>query len=655
MPPVDLPAIIERALSPEHFFLASSAQLRVTRAQKEIRRWEVYLGHLLDPSLARNQATFQAWHVFVDGEESATAPLISVLWDADGERVLVTRQILTHAFEAFEDAPSVILTRPTQKWTSELVGTLELTSVTADETERDLRRLLLLATIGISRLPITSLESPLPDFSLGRLAYREQSASPDSVCNDPIDWLDAALHGALQLEVQSRALETTLRATDIKTVPRIAQSLENAATTAGRNKLWVRGLICNLFNGTALSPYTHFVDALVTLVEQLADRPWFGPQAALETLSYMLRHLCRHLTAFDLTLFHNFGANYPDALFLDVLLRAYLNLLTANPGLCLEAEGTRLRRALRQGCLARRQYEGHRVPDVPTSMGENARVLPAAFGRVPEVQILESSQRKRRLFLNAPTDALLSESARRVLQLSIDELDDPRELQELGMATFLDRPLGVLKQPGEVDRTPLVSHEAYSRFIAIRRLATLKSARWIDQPRHEALRSALTGLATDGILAANIDVRERPGVVALTDANKAASDFMIVRTTRGSLQRLLALYDWKSLEATFPKTVRWLRESADILLLPYTSSESPPQPRLQLLAGTQIRLELGLPSGQSSIDRYRERAGKEVIGRLRVLRILEDDHQLLDLSQSAIWVDAKLGGDPANHPSSSET
>jgi hypothetical protein len=336
------------------------------------------------------------------------------------------------------------------------------------------------------------------------------------------------------------------------------------------------------------------------------------------------------------------------------LLRAYLNLLTANPDLCLAAEGTQLRRALRQGCLARRQYEGHRVPDFPTSMGENARVLPASFGRVPEAQILESSQRKRRLFIDAPTDALLSESARRVLQLSIDELDDPRELRELGMATFLDRPLGALKQPGEVDRTPLVSHEAYSRFIAIRRLAALKSARWIDQARHESLRSALTGLATSGVLAANIDVRERPGVVALTDANKAASDFMIVRTTPGSLQRLLALYDWKSLDTKFPDTVRWLREATDILLVPYISNELPPQPRLQLLAGNQIRLELGLSSGQSSIGLYREQAGQEVIGRLQVLRILQDDHQLLDLSQSAIWVEAKLVGASAHHSICSE-
>ena len=99
-------------------------------------------------------------------------------------------------------------------------------------------------------------------------------------------------------------------------------------------------------------------------------------------LANLLRRLCRHLTAFDLVTFHHRGANYPDALLLDDALKRCLR----HPGLL----STRLQRPrLRQAWLLRRHYEGHLVPDAPTSEGENVRVLPAAFPRVPEEQILE--------------------------------------------------------------------------------------------------------------------------------------------------------------------------------------------------------------------------------------------------------------------------
>jgi hypothetical protein len=651
MPPVDLPATLARVLSPGHFFLASAAQLRVERRHQEQRRWETYLGHLLDPAFARSEETFEAWHVFVDDAEPTEVPLLSILWNLERQQVFVTRQILTHAFEAFEEAPGVILTRPTQKWLSELVGTIELASASGAEIEHDLTRLVLLAIVGTSRLPITSLESPLPDFSLGRLAYRECTESPDLVSKDPIAWFEAALRGDHSQEAQSRSLETALRNGGIAAVPQIVQILEDAAQLPDHGAAWARGLIRKLFNSAALSPYTSFVETFVLLVERLAERTWFGPQAALATLSYMLRHLCRHLTAFDLTLFHNFGANYPDALFLDTLLRAYLNLLTANPELGLAAEGKWLRRALRQGCLMRRQYEGHRVPDSPTSMGENARVLPPPFARVPDAQIRDSSQRKRRLFADTPTDALLSDSTRRMLQLSIDELDDPCELQELGTATFLDRPLGALKSPGAVDRTSLVSYEAYSQFIAIRRLATLKSARWIDLARQELLRSALAKIGVAGIPAAELSARDRPGVVSLTDANKAAADFVFVRTTRGSLNSLLAQFDWQALEASFPTAVRWLREGADVVLIQHTPSESPRRSLLRFYAGTQLQLELGFPSGQNTGDNYRERVGQEVVSRLQVLRILGEGGKLVELAESSIWIEADFGRQSVIHSS----
>src|SRR5262249_19220596 len=146
-------------------------------------------------------------------------------------------------------------------------------------------------------------------------------------------------------------------------------------------------------------PYTQFTDRLAAVLVELAGYEAFGIEETLDAIGYMLRHLCRHLTAFDLTLFHNFGANYPDALFLDLLLKTFLHLVGNRPAALLDAAAPRRRRrALRQACLVRAHYEGHRVPDAPTSLGEAARVLPEPFVRVPQEQIFEAATRTRELF-----------------------------------------------------------------------------------------------------------------------------------------------------------------------------------------------------------------------------------------------------------------
>src|SRR5262249_34217294 len=144
-------------------------------------------------------------------------------------------------------------------------------------------------------------------------------------------------------------------------------------------------------------------------------------------LSSLLRRIGRHLSAFDLVTFHHRGANYPDALLLDALIKAYLALAERRPELFLSSENDttdearvkRLRRrGLRQGWLLRQQYVGHPVPDLPTSPGENARVLPPEFPHISEEQILNPLKRTRALFAEAlpapltPTgDRILRESS----------------------------------------------------------------------------------------------------------------------------------------------------------------------------------------------------------------------------------------------------
>ncbi|REK08975.1 MAG: hypothetical protein DWQ37_19110 [Planctomycetota bacterium] len=621
LPPEIVRGAIEQVLRPGCFFVAAPEAFRVESAEETVP-WEVFRGHLLDAAMARTSETFESWHVYVDSVAPAgtppPAPLVSIRWSQPSELLYVTRQILTYGFEAYEDPPGVILTRPIQKWTSELVGQIDLAETTQTSLVDELGQLLLLAVIGTSRLPITSLETPLPAFSLGRLAY-QPGLSADRPYDDALDFLNASLASRGPVVAEAKVLESALRVEGSE----VADLADALVTAAARHEPgWLVDLVRAVFNGVALAPYTNFGDRFVKLVEHLATRDAFGPARAVDALGYMLRHLCRHLTAFDLTVFHNFGANYPDALFLDVLLKALLDLGEQQPALLLDAGASarRGRRALRQAALVRRHYEGHRVPDAPTSTGENTRVLPAPFVRVPEEQIRETSRRRRTLFADDPTDTLLSGPTREAIELGLAELDQPGELRELGMAQFLDRPLGALKEAGEVDRTPLVSYEACSRMIIRRRLQELTTFGWIDSSRRDALTESLAAFEMRGVPAAEIATQQRPGVVSLTDAGQAAPDFVLLRTTRGSLDAVLAAYDWQALADTAPDVYRCLREERDVLLVPHALPDDSDVSCLRLIVGGVLRLELGFPSRGPRAP-YRELAGVEWLTRLELRRV----------------------------------
>jgi hypothetical protein len=243
----------------------------------------------------------------------------------------------------------------------------------------------------------------------------------------------------------------------------------------------------------------------------------------------------------------------------------------------------------------RMHYEGHRVPDAPTSLGESVRVLPPPFVRVPEEQILEVGKRRRRLFADRPTGELVGEFGRRALAPSIEDLDEPLELRELGMALFLDRPLGVQKEPGQVDRTPLVAYEAFSRSIAKRRLSELARAGWIDASRRDALLAALADLPVPGVPLARLSAVERPGVVSIADAGKVAADVVFIRSTRGSLDDLLACLDLRALAAQSPADYEWLTSDANVLVVQHVSREAGGQACLHAYDRGEFRLELEIP------------------------------------------------------------
>ena len=333
-------------------------------------------------------------------------------------------------------------------------------------------------------------------------------------------------------------------------------------------------------------------------------------------------------------------------------MRAYDRLIAARPELFLNdqqdspaaAKQKRVRRrALRQAGLVRKSYEGHRVPDAPTSMGENLRVLPPPFARVPQEQIAELGRRRRKLYDGDPLEGVLSQPGRRVLDESLADLRVEAELRELGMAGFLDRPLGIMKPPGEVDRTPLVAAEAFSRSLARQRLARLKSFGWITKEDRDALAASFSATAVRGLPAAQLATVDRPGVVSLADALKAAPDFALLRTTRSSLDELLAIYVWRPLADVSPETAEWLASSRAILLV----HDAPPGGRATLKffdaqATAAPRLALGFDHGAAGMVQYEQRGGREAPARLQLLAVarLGADGQFVldDLADRQIWI-----------------
>jgi hypothetical protein len=108
----------------------------------------------------------------------------------------------------------------------------------------------------------------------------------------------------------------------------------------------------------------------------------------------------------------------------------------------------------------------------------------------------------------------------------------------------------------------------------------------------------------------------RPGVIALSDARRAAPDFVFLRTTAGTLRALFEQYDFTPLRERF--RLDFLAQPRDLLLASSANGDSlilydaALRPRLEL----DVDIRLG----------FRRRAGHEYpAAGLQVLRLWEDD------------------------------
>ena len=313
-----------------------------------------------------------------------------------------------------------------------------------------------------------------------------------------------------------------------------------------------------MFNEVSLSPYHDLGDRIVCLLDYLGAVGTIAVVDQLDFLATLLIQLGRHLTAYDLVTFHHRGANYPDALLLDTLLKSYLDLIERSPELLTGAGDNRKqrrRRALRQGWLVRRFYEGHLVPDAPTSPGENNRVLPGQYQRVPEEQILQPTKRRRILYDGDPLPAHLGPNGLEVLRESVRDLQSQGELRELGLAVYLDRPLGDAKSPTEPDRTLLLSSLAFSRSICRQRLQFLKREPFLETEAgfFAAVENAEVPM---GLSVQQIGPARRATVVSLADAQRAAADFVFLYTLPGSQAEFLRQFDLQSVSRRATEAMR---------------------------------------------------------------------------------------------------
>lgn len=596
---------VRDVLRPAHFYVGPGRDLWVVHTPPEEVFWEIYRGRLLDPSQTRQRRSLESWSVFpVENGRPSPEPILSLKLDLAAGQVHVVRAIYSYVWEGYDAGNNVFLSRETTRWVRELTGTIDLARLSSvEELCDELISRLFHAVVGSSRLPLTSVESPLPDFSLGRLGYFHRPAGARPVTSGT-ELATEALHGQLVWPEKAKLLELLWR------LP--GPSDEGAALTAflrrwaglGHDKDDFLRLLREVFNDVSLSPDTPFVDRVLRSVRHLTATGYLGAADHADFLGYLLRNLGRHLTAYDLITFHHRGANYPDALLLDRTLKALLALVEEHPELFTgpaeggDADGRRLRRrALRQGWLLRRFYEGLPVPDAPTSPGENARVLPPPYTRVPEAQIADPAQRTKRLFAGDPSESLLGTHGRAVLAQSVADLADPRELRELGTAVFLDRPLGVFKAAGEPDPTPLLSYMAVSRSVAERRLRFLAEAGPLRPDDLGDRLRALRVRAVEGITLAGRRRPMVPGKVSLEDAHQVADDFVILGTTRRSVGDLLA-----ALEPDAALNTLAARERATIIRADAVA-DAPPGVLRVYDNRFRLRLEVKLHAGGGYVSR----------------------------------------------------
>ncbi|MCI0639119.1 MAG: hypothetical protein L0Y72_28360 [Gemmataceae bacterium] len=558
--------LIGDVLRPGRFFVSRDLKLTWEPPAEEEIPWELFRGQLLPVRFSRQTRRFLAWNIYKwENETRADEPLLSVKLDQERGEIHVVRGILAYVWEPFDSGGNVIESREVQRWTRELVGTLRWQDYDEILLVGELEELVWQGLVGTSRLPLNSVETPLPEFVLGRFGYFRYVKREGE--QEPIrDWralLDLPKCYFNRLEQTARSAGTAIDSADghpflehiwlysilellLRTMQPsdIDDAVEKLIAVKAHYK-WNAELNvpfqCKiLFNNTSLTPYTQLPERAFSIFRRLVTREAIPLAGYVDFLRDLIIKLCRHLTAYDLITYHHRGANYPDALVLDQALNELILIAEKSPA-SFERDGPadaavarrKRRRALRQGCLLRRYYEGLAVPDAPTTPGENVRVLPAPHVRVPEEQLTNVLKRTRRLYEGESLQGKIRSNVRHLIDESIQDLLDSAEWKLLGQAIFVDRPLDWADDSPHVHSSKLVSHLCFSRSIAERRAHELRqfsdglgfyisAEKW--QKLEELLREPIAGVPVASVAQPPIPI------IALSDARNVAADFIVERT-----------------------------------------------------------------------------------------------------------------------------
>jgi hypothetical protein len=111
----------------------------------------------------------------------------------------------------------------------------------------------------------------------------------------------------------------------------------------------------------------------------------------------------------------------------------------------------------------------------------------------------------------------------------------------------------------------------------------------------------------------------------LADACKSSTDFVLVRTTRGSLAEFLARYDFDALGELDATDIGWLTDERHALLVHCVAVDASPQGPTLVFHDRRARprLELGLATKPEGAVHYVERGGVELVESPSVLRVWE--------------------------------
>ncbi len=620
-------AIIEKVIHPSRFFVAPGIQLRWIRGIETVA-WEMFRGSLLDERQTRERQTFASWSVIGPDDDE---PWLSIKWHRATATIHVTRSIRCHAHEAYEQN-GVIQARPVIRRVRELVGSLSLSRLSAlSELPDELATLMVSAVVGTHRLPVTSLETPMPEFSLGLFSYDGLGSGDSQPTADTGAWLSRIQHTSPDDVQAARLLEFALRGTPPHQLKKLTNFLTAEADLSKRLRL--------VMLHVSLTPYLDFTTKVWQLTDAMLDAGRISAEQRLDLFCWVLRLVARHLTSFDLVEFHHRGANYPDALLIDELAGRLTQTLSKSLEFFLDLptddnqvrHRKRLRRrAIRQTWLLRRENAGRRVPPHPASPGDMLRVFPPWQNESSADSKQHGEWSPRRLFADLGIlDASMPVVAC-VLRASVEDLVNEMERRELGLGLFLDRPLGWAKQGGEPDRTLMLAHECYSPAVAARRADALRSfASYVPPP-----------LETVGVPWRCRTPRRRPGVVSLQDMQLSPHEFRLVRTTRSSRREFWLRYAIEGEAAASPRVNRLQAEST--LIVP---SPERPDELLFLDEGGRCRLRGIMVSSEG----YRLYRGHEYLaGGIEIIDASDADGRRVD---EMIGASIK----PRLHPSSGRT